>query len=160
MEILEISNKDFEEIDCARQVISHQYSRRFASVKIDEVHGTYGISWSSDSIEPVVLNMQNTSTVWIGVDQSLVAISLSRGNVTTSLRLDTNILEVKSVGTVLIALTESEVLMFNADGSLRCIKSLPEIGADLSIVENTISVQLIDDSTLNFDLYGRELLAV
>jgi ligand-binding sensor domain-containing protein len=160
MEIIEISNKDFEEIDCARQVISHQYSRRFASIKVDEVHGTYGISWSSDSIEPVVLNMQNTSTVWIGVDQSLVAISLSRGNVTTSLRLDANILEVKSVGTVLIALTESELLMFNADGSLRCIKSLPEIGSDLSIVENTISVQLIDDRTLNFDLYGRELLAV
>jgi hypothetical protein len=72
MNLKEISEKEFESIDCVRQVIYHDNSRRFASIEINENHGRYGLSWRSDLIEPVIVDEATSSLIWIGIDQQLV----------------------------------------------------------------------------------------
>jgi hypothetical protein len=44
MNIVEISEKEFESIDCAKQIISHDNPRKFALIEIDEIHGKHGLS--------------------------------------------------------------------------------------------------------------------
>jgi hypothetical protein len=141
------SEKEFKDIDCARRIISHDHPRKFAFLEIDESHGSYGLSWRSDIIEPVIVN--ETCTIWVGVDQQLVAISKSRGNIIFALQLSSNLVDIANNNSKIAALTESELLIFNNDGSLSQIKALPEIGSGLSVSNEGFCVEMIDGEKLN-----------
>jgi hypothetical protein len=154
MNFQEISEKEFESIDCVRRVIYHDNSRRFAFIEIDNNYGKYGLSWCSDLIEPVIIDEPKNSLIWIGIDQQLVAISRLRGNVILSLQLTSNLIDILNSDSITAVLTESELFIFNFDGSLHQIKALPEIGSGLSVVDDTLFVDLIDGEVLSVNLKG------
>jgi hypothetical protein len=152
MNLKEVSENEFESIDCVRRVIYHDNSRRFAFIEIDNNHGKYGLSWCGDLIEPVIIDEPKSSLIWIGVDQQLVAISRLRGNVILSLQLTSNLVDILNGNSITAVLTESELFIFNFDGSLHQIKTLPEIGSGLSVADDTLFVDLIDGEIVSINL--------
>jgi hypothetical protein len=152
MKIQEISKETFENIDCARQIIYHDHSRRFASLEIDDTHGKYGLAWYSDLIWPVIIDEPKDLLIWIGVDQQLVGINKSRGNIVVSWHLFYIFVDMLEHNSMLFALTELELIVFNSSGSLSQIKDLPEISLGLSVCNDMLSIDLIDGETLNINL--------
>jgi hypothetical protein len=160
MDILEISEKDFNNIDCVRRIISHDNSRRFASIEIDKIHGKYGLSWRSDLISPVIINSSESSLIWLGVDQQLVGVSKLEGNVVVALQLDSNLIDITSSESTIAVLTESALFLFNSDGSINLIKDLPEIGSGVSFIDNVLCVDMIDGETLSVELNVFKLASI
>jgi hypothetical protein len=160
MNIVETSEKEFNDIDHARQIIAHENSRKFAFLEIDKIHGKYGLSWCSDLVEPVIINSSTTSSVWIGVDQKLVSVSKLRGNIIAALKLNSNLIDIACSETITAVLTETEVFVFNHDGSIQLIKDLPEIGSGLSISNNTFCIDMIDGETLDIEIDALNLVSV
>jgi hypothetical protein len=160
MNIVEISEKEFEDIDCAKQIISHDNPRKFALVEIDKSHGKYGLSWRSDLIKPVIRDAPASLAIWIGVDQRLVAVSKSEGNVIVALSLDSNLVDIISNNLTTAVLTETELFLFNSDGSARLVKALPEIGSGISVTDNIFYIEMIDGETLNVDLDTLKLVNI
>lgn len=155
MKIQEISEETFESIDCARQIIYHDYSRRFASLEIDDNHGKYGLAWYSDLVSPIIIDEPKSSIIWIGVDQQLVGINKLRGNIVVSLQLNYIFVDMLKNNSMLFALTQLELIIFNSDGSFLQIKDLPEISLGLSVFNDMLSIDLIDGETLK--IYLRDL---
>lgn len=86
--------------------------------------------------------------VWMGVDQQLVAMDLKDDRVAIALPLSSNLVQIMMLPLVTVVLTELEVLIFNADRSLRCVKGLPEIGTHLLQQGTTLMIQLLDGNSL------------
>jgi hypothetical protein len=155
-----VSEKEFKDTDCARQIISHKNPRKFALLQIDENHGEYGLSWCGDLIDPITFVNEITSTVWIGVDQRLVAISKLKGNIVVSLTLDSNLIDIVSSEPTIAALSETELFLFNSNGSIQLMKALPEIGSELSVTDDGFCVNMIDGGTLSVDDGFKELVGL
>jgi hypothetical protein len=160
MNIVEISEKEFNYIDHARQVIYHENSRKFAFFELEKNHGKYGLSWCSDLVKPVIIDSSNTSLIWIGIDQKLVSISKLRGNIIVSLKLNSSLIDIACSEAITAVLTEAEVFVFNHDGSIQLIKDLPEIGSGLSISNNTFCIDMIDGETLDIEIDALNLVSV
>ena len=69
MKIKTIDESEFCKLEGSRQVISHEFARKFAVVDLDNPLGCYGISWRSDLVEPSITLSHSGITIWIGVDQ-------------------------------------------------------------------------------------------
>ena len=149
-----------QNIDCARQIIYHDDPRKFALIEIDKSHGKYGLSWRSDLVQPVIENIPASSAVWIGVDQQLVAISKSEGNVIVALQLDSSLVDIISSDSITAVLTEAELFIFNSDGSIQLIKALPEIGLEISVADDVFCIEMIDGETLSVDFYASNLVRI
>jgi hypothetical protein len=154
IKLIDVDRARFEELPSIRQVIYHPHARRYAIAHLDE--GEYGLSWSSNRIDPVVL--EDTLT-WIGVDQKLVA--LRQGRIEVSLPLAFPLLEILGIGQTAIVITELEILVFNAEGSFRFTKGLLDIAANWLIEGDQIAIELLSKTTLRLNLQnGKELSAI
>jgi hypothetical protein len=151
MKIKNIDKSQFNEIDKVRQIIVHNDARRFALIDLGEQLGCYAISWKSDLIEPIFILSSSQQILWIGIDQQLVALNLNTGHIIVSLPLVTNILQIQVTDTVTAVLTESELLLFNSDGSIRFIKGLPELGSSMSISNTDVEIHDIEGDIFTID---------
>jgi hypothetical protein len=151
MKIQTIGESDFKEIDGSRQVIGDQQARKFAALDLGVSLGYYGLSWSSELVDPIVTRSPDGLTIWIGIDQQLAAIKLPTGQICVALTLSTNILQILSVDTFAAVLSETEVLLFNSDFSIRLIKGLPDLARGISIVRSGLVIQLMEGSCLTLD---------
>lgn len=151
MRIRELSSSDFYSISQPRRVITHDHPRRFAAIDFDEKYGVYGLSWRSDRIEPVIKIFEKRY-LWIGVDQGLAVIDMHTGGVRLCLSLNSNLLQLLIEDGVMIALTETEAIVFNADSSIRFIKGLPDLPDSLSTKDHWIVIKLVDDQSIAFSL--------
>lgn len=152
--LIDVDRARFEELPLACQVIHHPNARRYAIVQLTE--GEYGLSWQSNLIEPVVLE---DALTWIGVDQKLVA--LQQGRIEVSLPLAFPLLEILRIDQAAIVITELEILVFNAEGSLRFTKGLPDIAANWLIEASQLSIKLLSKATVRLSLQsGKELSAM
>lgn len=151
MKIQTIEKSDFAQIDGLRQVIAHDYARRFAVLDLGSPLGRYGLSWRSSLVEPIVELSPNGMAVWIGVDQQLAAICLNQGRICVSLTLNTNVLQILALGNLTIILTEDEVLLFNPDSSVRLIKGLPDLAEEISVVNTDLVIKLMEGKSLTLD---------
>lgn len=154
MKIQPITKPEFDRIEPSRRVIVHDYPHQFAIVNLGEPLGCYGLSWrSSPIIQPEIELSPDNLTLWIGVDQRLAAIDLQDGHICLALSLHTNLFQILTLESRTIVLTELEVLLFNnSDCSIQCIKSLPEIAADISISGSDLIIRLIDERRLTLNL--------
>jgi hypothetical protein len=124
----------------SKQIIVHENARRFAIIYLGDNFGCYGLSWGSNLIELTIL-VSSDKKIWVGVDQRLIALNLHTGHIVVSLPFITNVLQIQEVETVIIVLTESELLLFNSDGSIQLNKGLPELALEMSIRDN---VEILD----------------
>lgn len=68
MKLISINEENFNQIEGVRQIIVHDHSWRFSRLDLGEI-GWYGLSWRSESIEPVIELSPDGSTLWIGIDE-------------------------------------------------------------------------------------------
>ncbi|RUT07632.1 hypothetical protein DSM106972_018920 [Dulcicalothrix desertica PCC 7102] len=139
MKIHNIEQSQFKKIDIARQILFDEDARRFSLIDLGKEFGCYGLSWRSDLIEPIIVISANQQ-IWIGIDQRLAAINLNTGHILVSLPVLTNILQIQVVNTATLVLTESELLLFNLDGSIRYIKGLPELASKMLICDYEVQI--------------------
>lgn len=143
MQLQIIEESDFNQLDPVRQVIVHDYPQKFARLNIEGTLGSYGISWRSELIEPITKVSTAQNVVWIGVDEQLAAICLNRGNIRLVLTLNNYIFQILIVDNITAVLTEDEVWLFNPTLSIRYIKALPDIAAEMLVKGTDLVIQLI-----------------
>jgi hypothetical protein len=152
MKIQNIEESKFNKIDKARQIIVQEDARRFTLIDLGEKLGCYGLSWRSNLIEPIFVLSASQQILWIGIDQHLTALNLNKGNIIVSLPLITNLLQILVINTVTAVLTESEILLFNSDGSIRFIKALPELASSMSISDSNVEIHDIEGEIFIIDI--------
>jgi len=152
MEIKTIDESGFYKLEGCRQVIAHDFAQKFGVIELDSPLGCYGISWRSDLIEPSVTLSHENSTLWIGVDQRLVAVCLETGRIYVSLALSTNLFTILSSESVIAVLTEMELIIFNQDYTIRSVIGLPDLSSEISISEPDLIIRLMDGSDLTLNI--------
>ncbi len=148
MKIQPIDKSQFAQIDGSRQIIAHDHSRQFALIELGEHLGSYGISWRSDLIIPLVKKTPDEHTVWIGVDQQLAAINLQNGRIIVAMPFANYILQILTFPKVTVVLTEWQVLLFNPGGTVRLSEDLPEQAIGMSVVDENLLIQLLEGERL------------
>ena len=151
MKTYPISAAAFDGIEGPRQLITHDHPRRFAALDLGDKEPAFGISWRSDNIEPVVYESAGAGMVWVGVDQRLAAVDAKHHRVLLSLGLNGNLLQLIVDPEIAIAVTETEVLLFNPDLSVRCINGLPDFPDTVSIEPPHLVIRLVDGQIVRFD---------
>lgn len=143
MQLQIIEESDFSQLEPVRQVIVNDYAQKFARLNIEGTLGSYGISWRSELIEPITKVSTAQNVVWIGVDEQLAAICLNRGNIRLALTLNNYIFQILIVDNITAVLTEDEVWLFNPTLSIRYIKALPDIAAEMLVKGTDLIIQLM-----------------
>ncbi|MGB3204303.1 MAG: hypothetical protein WBB28_04880 [Crinalium sp.] len=157
MEINYIDESKFQQIEGIRQIIVHDHARRFASINLDHL-GECGLSWRSDLIEPILRLSPDNSTAWIGVDQQLVALDLKLGRIAVALPLISSVIQILTLSDLTVVLTELEVVLFNLDGSIRCVKGLPDIGSEIAVQGTSLIISLLEGDNLILNIETGRLL--
>ncbi|NEP62023.1 MAG: hypothetical protein F6K31_34605 [Symploca sp. SIO2G7] len=150
MNIKLIDESQFKQIQSIRQIIFHDHARKFASLDLNNLE-TFGLSWRSDLIEPLIMLSSDNSTAWIGIDQQLVALDLKQEKISVALPLSSNIVQILIAASLTIVLTELELLLFNSDRSIRSIKGLPDIGSEILLQDTNVIVYLLEGDSLILD---------
>lgn len=151
MQVQSIEKSDFIKLEGSRQVIAHDYARKFALLDLGNSLGCYGLSWRSNLVEPIIELSPDRQIIWIGVDQQLAAISLYQGRICVSLTLNTNILQIIQVDKLIAVLAEDEVLLFNLDSSIRLIKGLPSLAEEIFVENTNLVIRLLEGDSLTLD---------
>lgn len=152
MNIQLIDQEQFNKIDVSRQIIVHEYPSQFACIDLGEKIGKYGINWNSELIESFCKISPDYKTIWLGVEQKLVAICCSRGNILLALPLTSYLIQLLPLETMTIVLTEQEIMILNCRGSIRYSKALPDVAVGMSCQDNHILIELSYGESLILDL--------
>ena len=154
MKLQAISQLQFNQIEGLRRIIVHDCSHQFAILDLGEPLGYYGISWrNSPLIQPAIALSKDELTLWVGVDQHLVAIDLQDGHICLSLPLHEPLFNIVTMEFRTIVITELEVLLFNNyDCSIEDIKDLPEIATGIQVIGSDLIIEMIDGQRLTFNL--------
>jgi len=152
MNIQIIEELEFKKIDASRRAIAHDYARKFAVLDLGDTLGSYGLSWRSELIEPIVELSSDELAVWVGVDQQVAAICLSQGQIRLSLALNSNLVQILIGARLTAILTEDEILLFNPDFSIRLIKGLPDLAEEIVMAdESGLEIRLLSGKRLFLD---------
>lgn len=150
MKIYNVPESHFNALNGPWQLIAHDHAHRFAVLELRERGTAFGLSWRSDTIEPVVEASGDGSAVWVGVDQHLAVIETRSERICLSLPLNSNLLQLAIKENVVVVLTEGEVILFNVDFSIRFIKGLPDLPDTVSIEDQRVTIRLVDGGVLRF----------
>lgn len=156
MKITDVDRTTFEKLDPTRRIIDAPHAHRFAIVHLNSF-GEYGLAWNSKLIEPSI--KRSDSLLWIGVDENIIALAIERGTILVALPLHYPLFEILEVRSAIVIITELEILVFNQNGSLRFTKGLPDIAANWSFQGDQMSIELLDQSSLLFDLQSGKVLS-
>ena len=140
--VANISQTEFEGWSPALKVIVHDHARRFAAILHAASSQQFAISWRSEIVEPVVVTGTH-SELWIGVDQHTACIA-NEGNVIVSIGLASSLLNIICFQDYVAVLCETEVVLFNADQSIRRIQGLRDIPNDITECDGNLVVTLED----------------
>ena len=151
MNIQIIGESEFKKIQASRRAIAHDHARKFAVLDLGDTLGCYGLSWCSELIEPMVELSSDELAVWVGVDQQIAAICLSQGQISLSLVLNSNLVQILIADRLTAVLTEDEVLLFNPDFSIRLIKGLPDLAEEIAMVQSGLEIRLMSGESLILD---------
>lgn len=151
MEIKQISESDFNQIESIRQIVAHDYSHQFAQLDLGEHLGIYGLSWRSQLVDPIVKQDKQNNTIWVGVDLQLSALNLKTGRLVVAIPLTAYIVEILIMDEVTVAITENEVLIFNPGGALRDRCGLPDIPEDISVVDTNLVITTLSGDCVSIN---------
>ncbi|MDB9510029.1 hypothetical protein PN499_02250 [Kamptonema animale CS-326] len=152
MKIKIIDQSEFEKIDSPRRIIAHNYAHKFAAIDLGAKLGCYGISWRSELIEPIIKLSQNSSEMWIGVDEKLAAINLHDGRIIVALPFTTYIVQILSLDSATAILTQEEVLVFNPEGAIRFSEALPDQGTRMSVIGEHLIIKMLEGDSFTINL--------
>ncbi|MGV0028069.1 hypothetical protein [Phormidesmis priestleyi] len=155
MKIINVDRTQFQQLDSARRIISHDHARRFAIVDLDAL-GQFGISWQSDRLELIVILSQ--SLIWIGIDQKLVALRLDHGTIQLAMPLGYSLLQILHLDALTIAISELEVLVFNSDASLRLIKGLLDIAIEAFVEGDRLLIRCLDNTLIKLNVQTGDVM--
>jgi hypothetical protein len=144
MKIYPITQSEFNQIPTIRQIIIHEYARKFACLDLGETLECYGLSWCSESVHLSIEYSNNQKLLWIGIDRQLAAICLQSGRICVAMPLTTNLIEIKIIQEVTAVLTEQEIFLFNSNGSLRFNHGFPDLPSEIIITEDGLIIPLMD----------------
>jgi hypothetical protein len=146
-----ISEYEFNKSDPMFRIIIHDYAWSFGSLHLPNASHDLTLCWRSDMIDPVIVSDPVSSTIWIGVDQRVVCVSL-QGNVLFSLGLSTFFFDIKLFDEFIMVQCETELIAVNRDCSIRKIYDLREISADVYIKAGQLVVTFIDGQKESFSI--------
>jgi|GEM_PF-1045711 len=152
MKVEAIDELAFYQIDAPRRAIEHDCAHRFAQLDLGEPLGRFGLSWRSPLIEPIVRLALDRQVVWIGIDQQLAAIDLKSGRVLVSLSFSAYLVQILALSGVTAVLTETEVLLFNASGSIRMRRGLPDLATGMVVAGGELEIDCLEGDGVNLDL--------
>lgn len=150
MKLISINEENFNKIEGVRQIIVHDHSWRFSRLDLGEI-GWYGLSWRSESIEPVIEPLPDGSSLWIGIDEQVVAICLNTGRIGLKFPLFHSFLDFTFCGSTTAVLTELEVYLFSSNFLLGARHDLPEIADEAVAFGDRLVIKLIDGESLTID---------
>lgn len=150
MKIQSITQSNFDKVEAIRQVIVHKHAHRFALLDFSEL-GSYGLSWRSQEVEPLVELSEAGCLVWIGIEQQLAAIDMNNGRLALVMPVTSNIIQVCAFVNFTAVLTEQEVFLFNTNGSLRFNYGLPEIGEEIKQRNENLEIKLMDGTSVRLN---------
>lgn len=164
MKLTNINKLEFDRLEGVRKIIVHDYAQRFASLDLGNSLGIYGMSWTSVSLDPIIIVSEEQNIVWLGVDRQVAAIALETGRILMSLPLNINIVQIQAIGQITAVLTEEEIFLFNPGCSLRLHEDLPDQGIALLQKDENIMIQMLEGETLIINpmtgIVDREMLFV
>jgi hypothetical protein len=142
----QITEIDYYSVDPIFRVIVHGDPRKFGTVLLPGQSRRVVLCWRSDLVQPMTVFDPQTSTVWIGVDQRVVAIG-AEGNVVFSIGLNSNFVQVLPLRQCAVVLCETQAVAVNSDYSLRRILDLPDIPDAARSQDNKLAVTFVDGRT-------------
>jgi len=151
MQIHSISQSEFNQIPAIRQIIVHEYARKFACLDLGETLGCYGLSWCSELVDLTIEYSTDKNLLWIGIDRQLAALCLSSGRICVAMPLTANLIQIKIVQEVTAVLTEHEILLFNRNGSLRFNHGFPDLPEEIIINEDNLTIRLMDGDSFKLN---------
>ncbi len=151
-----VESSEFYQLEPVRQVITHEGMRRFAIATLKDF-GNYGLGWPSDLVEPSLIFDADTSMLWLGVDERVVALNVQTGRVEVSLKLDSVLFDILWVDGAIAIVCELEVLAFNASGSLRFVQPLPDVVSGAIAKEKQLILETLESQTFELNIQQGEL---
>ncbi len=151
MKIKYISESEFHQIPALRQIIVHQYARKFACLFLGKTLGCYGISWYSQSVDLSIEYSTDKNLLWIGIDLQLAAICLQTGRICLAMPLTANLIEIKISQEMTAVLTEHEILLFNPNGSLRFNHGLPDLPEQILMFDDNLIIKLMEGDSFRLN---------
>lgn len=148
MNIQYITQSEFSQIEPTRKIIVHDDPQKFATIDLGSSLGIYGLSWTSDLIDPIIKLSADQNTLWIGVDQKIAAINLESGYICLSLSLITPLYQILIKDDLIAILSEQEILLFTANHTLKCFELLPDLASEISSLGDDFLIKMFDDSYL------------
>jgi len=153
-----ITEQEFRLYEGCRQIVAEDSACQFAALDLGDA-GSYALGWNSSKvIQPELELSFDKLTVWIGVNQYLVGISLSSGRICLSLKLHTNILEIKALEKMMAIRAETEILLLDSDFSIFFNESFPDITEEIQAIDNTLKIHFLEGSTILVDLHNGNIL--
>lgn len=142
----------FDALEPSRKIICQDLARRFAYLTLTEQGEPYGLSWPSETIEPVLKESLDGSVVWVAVDERIAAIDAINGNICLSMGSFSFVLDIVPFENMTAVLTQLHLILFNNDFSLRSNNYLPDYPEELSLSGNIATLRLIDKSFVCFNV--------
>lgn len=154
MKLKEISEEEFDKLPDSEKLLCKEieYAHKFAYLFVNDKAKPILLCWRSNLIEPQILDSQNTSLLWFGVDEQLLALNKSNGKIAIALTLPSSLLELSMVKDTILLRTEFEIYSFSLDGLIQAVYSLPEISDSMIASSNILRVNLIDGQSLNLQI--------
>ena len=140
--LTEISESSFADVPSWNRVIEHTEARRRAILNAGLKRGGLGISWRSDQIEPSIRQSLSGEHCWIAIDQVVASIDVNSERVVLILPLNSNVLDMVVRDLFVVVLCETEAVVLNSDGSIRLIRSLPDLPDSVIDIDGDAGVAL------------------
>jgi hypothetical protein len=146
--LTEISELSFADTPSWNRVVEHTEARRYAILNAGLRRGNLGIAWRSDQIEPLVRQSLSGERWWIAIDQAVASIDMKSERVVLILPLNSNVLDMVVRDLFVVVLCETEAVVLNTDGSIRLIRSLPDLPDSVIDSNGEMGVALSDGNVI------------
>lgn len=141
-QVRRITAEEFEKLNPCRRVIVHEHARRFGVARATGSPDEIGLSWRSDTVEPVLV-IGSRSEMWLAIDQRVACIS-DDGRVVVSLGLASYVLDVRAFAEHTVVVCETEAIIFNNDCSIREIRAFTDLPGDVLDADGKLVITFTD----------------
>jgi hypothetical protein len=153
MRLKEISREEFNSLlDSKKLLCNEEFPRKFAFLQTESNATLLALCWQSELVKPQIINNDQSSLFWFGVDQQLLAINKLNGKIILALTLPTNVCDLLIVKDSIVLRTESELYSFSLSGTIQMIYNFPEISESIEVNSNAVKVTLIDGQILSLNV--------
>jgi hypothetical protein len=126
------SKEAFDALEPVYKIINNSNAKRYALLELD--NKGYGVSWASDGIEPKFLYIRKYNFVLIGIDTSVVALSLETLEVIFCIGLTEWFCFFVEIELGFVVVSETTVIVVNGENcSISQFKGMPDLITDCRV---------------------------